>query len=525
MSADDERVEPAHDGGAQDLVAQDAAAPHVLQFRSPVYVARWIDDRHVIIGGGGNNRFGMTNGLALLSVDPVERSPSVTGGKPQPLWRFCGSVDLRGNILFCMSNLYYPDGSDTAPTTEAYVCVSHLDSFSLIHCRGLQSGPMNAKTFTAVRAPSLAKICRVGLQSDGESGEPDKKPVTIARGVVFAGQDDGTIAVFRLSKLTSPGSVVQQLQKLTREGVGNESFTSFSSASDSEVQIDASSRLNDITARAVPWDNKSVFVFAACKDKKARIFQFNVETMSLMRKIELSDTSLGFKAGTLLRSSLRVCTAYEQQLPVTDRLSAPQKGVTDPRKTESADDSKASVAKTGKSNVNVSFLLMSLVEGVGYVQRVIMTQLDTAPKVDQPISIGKEAPTSVTHSRIGGGVRFTSVLVGTAEGTVLELLDGGMSRLARKRVRKMLHQNPISAIALNAAGGVVSTDIAQRIVLSWCGTSAAPRTPAMRLFSAARFPLLVALTKPKYAFAILLLIFAIALSLWVPSLKPDLGGG
>ncbi|CUI15028.1 transmembrane protein, putative, partial [Bodo saltans] len=53
------------------VVAQ-GATPRALQFPSPIYFSEWVSDTHVIVGaGGGGQRFGMANVLALLKLNVV----------------------------------------------------------------------------------------------------------------------------------------------------------------------------------------------------------------------------------------------------------------------------------------------------------------------------------------------------------------------------------------------------------------------------------------------------------------------
>jgi hypothetical protein len=526
---DDGDVAPVEENG---LITQDAAAPHVLQFRSPVYVAMWLDDRHCVIGGGGGKSFGMTNGLAVLAVCPT--GGNAASGSPSsesvPLWSFRGSVDLRRNILWCISNLDITENAAAATAKgpqlrNGYLCLSHLDSFSLIEVKGIRSPDCSPAPDTVVAPPTLTKVCRVALVTDDEkTGEPEKKPIAMAGGYIFAAQDNQTIAVVRLAHLLNNKAKRDKLANSTKaDDEANSSFAAFNSANETDIAatIAVGTRVNDMSARQCPWDSNLIYVVASGKDKHLHVIYFDAAKGVTSKTHKFTGDQLGFKGKALMRSSLRLVTSYEQQLPSTEKLAAPMRGGQDAlaagelpasKDGEDATMNKDSSARSKRhSAVHLAFLVLSLVDGVSYAQRIILTSKTPTPLVEAPLKFGTEAPTAVSHCRLAGGSLFTGVLIATADGSVVEVQDRGTHALRVTRRREGLHAEPISAIAMHANGAIISADIAQRVIISYAGVLGRPRAPAMRLFkqSGASLGVVKAYAASPYVWLLLAVIVAL----------------
>ncbi|KEG12545.1 hypothetical protein DQ04_01631110 [Trypanosoma grayi] len=198
--------------GSQSFVAKEVVAcgktPWCMQFPSPVYFARWIDDRYAVIGaGGGGRRFGMANLLAIITVDstPRQRACSPGGTRKQQdekkqqntleglsmhPWSFVSAVDMEGNIPWCASSfLPCTDGAQLAQGVMGYLAVSHITCFTLVEVRRCQeTGKLVMRRRACVAVPADAK-------------NPDKKPIALVQGAVAVAHDEGGVHVYGLASL------------------------------------------------------------------------------------------------------------------------------------------------------------------------------------------------------------------------------------------------------------------------------------------------------------------------------------
>lgn len=229
------------------VVAQ-GASPRALQFPSPIYFSEWVSDTHVVVGaGGGGQRFGMANVLALLRLNiaapPPPPTAAVASGskkKQQPAthskksddasvnetqgggvdWALEHALDLGDRVPWCCTGFLpariakagavrtppaaslatSPSKSATSiptsftpPTTLLGTLVtSHMDSFSLIR--------VCAATTSAVGGPSsllLESSHVVPLAHDDDN--PDKKciaamecPRHVRAAFIHNSNDNGT---------------------------------------------------------------------------------------------------------------------------------------------------------------------------------------------------------------------------------------------------------------------------------------------------------------------------------------------
>lgn len=478
-----------------------------LQFRSPLYVAKWLDDRHVVVGGGGGKRFGMTNGLALLAVSTAMPAEGQARSADTKLCDCVGTLDLKANIAWCVSNTVMADDG-----ASGHFCVSHVDSFTLVRVAGLRRGAASEAADPKAKAPTaaLTKVMRVALQSDDiETGEPDKKPVAMAGGLIFAAQDDGTVAVLRLAHLLdeavarsaaaakkgSPkkpatpaskddGSTAAAAAANSKDNnyVDNDSFALMrtSDSDDVAATLPIGARVSDMTATVAPWNPSAVvFLGMTCQDRAFRIVQVNSATAAATRTIKLDGTALGFE-DALMRSSLRLCTSFPVRLPSTKMFS-------DRSGSALEDDSKPKPKKAAQPEepaTNVQMLVLALVNRKAYAVPITLSKRATTPALQPPVEIGREAPTSVTFARLSSATLITTVFVGTADGSLVELL-ARPNGVDRKRVRTGLHVEPISAVALHGHGGVITADIGQRIQIMHCGP-VRPRDARLLLYKPTR---------------------------------------
>lgn len=100
---------PSSTPSAATSVIAAGASPNILQSRSPVFCAQWLDDRHFLLGAGGGVRFGMRNVLILIELLPAapeeeaaeKGKATVSSSSSSSLWRVVDYVDLQDVIPWC----------------------------------------------------------------------------------------------------------------------------------------------------------------------------------------------------------------------------------------------------------------------------------------------------------------------------------------------------------------------------------------------------------------------------------------
>ncbi|ORC90217.1 uncharacterized protein TM35_000092670 [Trypanosoma theileri] len=260
--------------------------PRFMQFPSPVYFVRWIDERHAVIGaGGGGRRFGMANLLAIIAVDTSPRQPTHPfhdkqiqqrhnnnnnnnnnnsnnnnnnsnsssssnnkrhehgeGELPMEPWRFVAAVEMGENIPWCASS-FLPciDEIQLSQGVVGYIAVSHVTCFTFVEVRRPFEG----------NGLFLRCLACVALPSDPKN--PDKKPIALVQGAVVVAHDEGGVHIYSLRSFleTPTNSLTDELDTspiATRE----ESSTRDDTTNTCEDQNKQTSKQQDTTAAASP---------------------------------------------------------------------------------------------------------------------------------------------------------------------------------------------------------------------------------------------------------------------------------
>ncbi|KAG8345943.1 hypothetical protein TRVL_03236 [Trypanosoma vivax] len=180
---------------AAEVVAAVSDAPHCMQFPSPVYFARWIDEKHAIVGaGGGGRRFGMANLLAIVSIDTTAQSSSRSNGMEETAqrwpWNFTSAVDMGKNIPWCASPfLKCTDELQLAEGVVGYLAVSHVTCFTLVEVRrDMKTSSFYLRRHACVQVPS-------------DDRNPDKKPIGLIQAAVVVAHDNKGVLIYDLPSL------------------------------------------------------------------------------------------------------------------------------------------------------------------------------------------------------------------------------------------------------------------------------------------------------------------------------------
>nr|CCC89845.1 unnamed protein product [Trypanosoma congolense IL3000] len=182
---------------AIDVVSASENTAYRMQFPSPVYFTRWIDERHAVVGaGGGGRRFGMANLLVIVAIDTTRKRADNASGVGQEdasalrPWCFVTAIDMESDIPWCASSfLPCTEAAQGADGVIGYLAISHITSFTLIDVRR----DPETKTLT------LRKHARVDLPSDQRN--PDKKPIALVQGALVVAHDEEGVLVYELSSL------------------------------------------------------------------------------------------------------------------------------------------------------------------------------------------------------------------------------------------------------------------------------------------------------------------------------------
>ncbi|AAZ10445.1 hypothetical protein, conserved [Trypanosoma brucei brucei TREU927] len=182
---------------AADVVAASGKAANCMQFPSPVYFTRWLDDRYAVVGaGGGGRRFGMANLLAIVSVSTLQGpdEDSIKAKREDQLpsrpWSFVTAIDLEGDIPWCASSfLMCNDKTKLSEGVLGYLAISHITCFTLI----------DVWRDPETKGLTLRRQARVSVPADPKN--PDKKPIAIVQGAVVVAHDEEGILVYELSSL------------------------------------------------------------------------------------------------------------------------------------------------------------------------------------------------------------------------------------------------------------------------------------------------------------------------------------
>ncbi|KAH9599170.1 hypothetical protein LSM04_008479 [Trypanosoma melophagium] len=203
--------------------------PRYMQFPSPVYFARWIDERHAVVGaGGGGRRFGMANLLTIIAVDtsPRENNNSNNtnnkkyergeGELPLRPWRFVAAIEMGEKIPWCASSfLPCVDEIQLSHGVVGYIAVSHITCFSFVEVRRVSEKD----------DLSLRCLACVSLPSDKKN--PDKKPIALVQGALVVAHDECGVYVYSLrSFLEVPTESVSVELNASPIATGEETLTS-----------------------------------------------------------------------------------------------------------------------------------------------------------------------------------------------------------------------------------------------------------------------------------------------------------
>ena len=157
---------------------------------SPAFGALFVDEEYCVVGGGGGGKkYELPNTLLLMKVSSQQR-------KGESFGEVVASLDFEeAGTIQTISDSCVTTG--TSPSKVVYFVVSHINAFSLIKYTSSSTSA----------SPSLQTICRVALNT-AATNAADTKPVCIVNlpkesggALIFAGQDNQTVAVFRLSTL------------------------------------------------------------------------------------------------------------------------------------------------------------------------------------------------------------------------------------------------------------------------------------------------------------------------------------
>ncbi|RNF21616.1 uncharacterized protein Tco025E_03457 [Trypanosoma conorhini] len=561
-----------------DEVIAPGKSPQYLQLPSPVYFARWVDERHAIVGaGGGGRRFGMANLLAIISVDTTQRrsdapsserppqqpSQAVPPPPPRP-WEFVAAIDLEGNIPWCASSfLACTDAAQAARGVVGYLAVSHITCFTLVEvyrCRKTNTLAMRRRACIAV--PSDAK-------------NPDKKPIALVQGALVVAHDEGGVRVYGLGSLLQRGRTPGEEQEMRGDVETKTEAPGASPASsegDEEKQHDVveapgvireaaplavwplPSRLNDLHANRffVPKRGKGggksgirlhsdyLLMVALVQDKTLRL-----ATMKLSRRNSATDTEeKKDNSGHAITRLVDACTftGRDCRIPFSLMKSSMRLvqifGVEDvaPAKAEAswleARRRHCEMGERGAMPIasflvvvydvlgNHSCILTARVSSTAAAPNEAARSKDSEPGTHaakkpsrqlklqvcfapQPSPLINEGVTSISACHYCGTRHGCDALNGegvgtiipsywlaaTVEGTIISLFrtdEGKFHTLSIRPSRKKreaarfpaLHHEPISCVAVSKKNDVLTTDIAQNVVVSvlplFQGTPAGP---------------------------------------------------
>lgn len=497
-----------------------------IQFPSPIYAAVWVDDKHVVVGGGGGARFGYANTLTLLRIDAASE-------QPEKLWTAVSSVDFNDGIVWEAAGAIPAPASLEAPRDSRVVCVSHVDSFSVV--------------LYDPTGPKLTHVCRVDIENDKEN--PDKKPIAALGRTAFVVQDDKSIVMFDLEQLCAAAKRLQAKHKASTEAP-HFPLLKASEVASSETRswrVGCISgvfgeRVSGIDVKEVDADN--VVLAATCQDKTLRFFHLTRRSTSssnnkkggaggddtgsdaedgagaahsapsrweVAAKLDLDGGALKLPL-PLLKSSLRFVRLVQP--------SAASSGATAAGAAQFQALVVSYSARTGFTYVVNGKVTVKTGAAIPEANRLAFALLDELPAR----GIIHDAVTAMSP----GGSTPASFLVSTTEGAVGEIEcvfeEGARSAARLLRQRVGLHKEPISAVAARVQGGgttvVVTTDIAQRVMLTAevaPGAAKAPLVGKMKLFTPTRKSGSKRLTKLIFMLLALLVVVAGAWLAYSPS--------
>jgi hypothetical protein len=531
-----------------------------LQFPSPLYFSHWVDDTHVLVGaGGGGKRFGMANVAAVFSVDVTAGMAADSPGRPavaeDDLWAFQCAVDLGADIPWCSSGftkysesehgcLFDSSASSDSVATLGIVAISHVDSFSIVALR----------RDLATMALFLERIVRQSLNFD--EADPDKKPIALTSGAVVVSQDDKTIAFFALCDLST---------LISHSDEKSEEEKSVEKTPAPTCVIALPARVNDLAAASLPSTAAhgcgKIVVVASVQDKLLHVIvaPTNGRHGQPVDAAQLSSASMNFpKDVTFTKSALRSVFVSESGFHLLLLVNHGVSGYT--------------YATSGKLDVAALDLIpltssqappapsVPLIDFAPTPTRLIkdgVTCFAAIPGPLRPVApaaappprtpVTKKAspvPSSSTAFPLASSGLPENWLMGTVDGRVLlvrhssTLPDRSAPRFAvlsqrpaaGSRKERQLHREPISSVAVSSRNDVVTTDIAQKVVISAlpCASSAArPGSSAVRrkntrlyVFAEKQQSLFLCCSLNCMVIALVLL-FAAAVSAGVMSLNPS----
>ena len=156
--------------------------PFEVLFHAPLHVSCWIDDKTVVVGGGGGEtKFGMKNFLQLIVVDENKSK-----------WKAVAQLNFGETAAWCISELQGTGG-------KYVLLVSHVDSMSVVDV----SVNHSTQSFVLHQREQLKLVT--------DSQNPDKKPVAAtSKGFAFVAQDDETVSILKVNPVLKPVSILKQ---------------------------------------------------------------------------------------------------------------------------------------------------------------------------------------------------------------------------------------------------------------------------------------------------------------------------
>ncbi len=424
--------------------------PNEVLFPAPLYISCWIDDSHVLVGGGGGaTRFGFTNCLVVLRLADKGKKNA------RPLWHPCGAISMGEDVVWCASDFIpHPAQQSQAQPSSRVFAVSSVQSFYLVEVNKENPSDEKKDQWTFRKGP------RIPLAADELN--PDKKPIALTKrtsrspSLVIVAQDDLSIAIFD-----------------TLSVMGSERGTGKAGAGPiSTLRGIWSGRIRSIATQS--FSNNTVLLSTVSEDKVLRflVLQEVKGCWVVERSLELDEAKLGlpFK---MMKSTLRSVT-LQPNISCGQRALAATTVFIILFDAQSGSSYLLSGAvectKKGISFEEQTRLLLpnesiTAFAILPYEEKNSVSGTAAKPEGEGKVSngslgndsqVGEEAPESAL------------ILTATVEGSVyLHKRVAALLPPVLVSRRRQLHTEPISSIAVSVEAGVVATtDIAQRLLIT-----------------------------------------------------------